>query len=258
LGRSSVRYRLPWRFIAGFLASVAARLPRSLARDAQRAVAGLHPALEILGAEHIPPRGPCLVTCNHYNCPGFGTWWLTFAIASAVASRRSPDSDPEMHWVMTAAWTCPPGTWQSTIETPLTRWAFARVARLYGFVTMPPATHQVQARVAAVLRTLRLARLLAQKGGMVGLAPKGGDTPGRLGDPPKGVGSFIALLVEAGLPLLPVGVTEQGGSLSVSFGPPFIPETPSSRALRDQAVARQVMDSIARQLPSRSYRTFTG
>jgi 1-acyl-sn-glycerol-3-phosphate acyltransferase len=106
-----------------------------------------------------------------------------------------------------------------------------------------------EARAVAVLRTVRQARQAARGGGMVGLAPEGRDAPGGLGEPPKGAGMFLALLVEAGLPVLPVGVTEQGGRLRVSFGPVFVPEVPRIRAERDGAVARQVMDAIARQLP---------
>jgi hypothetical protein len=108
---------------------------------------------------------------------------------------------------------------------------------------------ELEARAAAVLRTVRLARRLALEGGMVGLAPEGMDVAERLGRPPQGAGSFIALLVEAGLPVLPVGVTEREGRLSVSFVRPFAPDIPSSRSELDRTVARQVMASIARQLP---------
>jgi hypothetical protein len=114
---------------------------------------------------------------------------------------------------------------------------------------MPPDPDEVEARAAAVLRTVRLARRIAPVGGMVGLAPEGMDVQGRFGKLPKSVGAFIALLVEAGLPVLPVGVTEQRGRLRVSFGPLFVPDTPLSRSERDRAVARQVMTAIARQLP---------
>ena len=132
------RYRLPRRFLGGFVWAVSALRPRSFARDAQVAVRELRPGLEVLGGEHVPPRGPCLVACNHYSRPGFDAWWLALAITAAVAAHRAPDADPEVHWVMTAAWTFPESGWRHRILTPLTRWAFGRVARVYGFVTMPP------------------------------------------------------------------------------------------------------------------------
>lgn len=246
------RYRLPCRFLGSFPWAVLALRPRSFARDAQVAVKGLRPGLEVLGGEHIPPRGPCLVACNHYGRPGFAAWWLALAITAAVAAHRAPDADPEVHWVMTAGWTFPESGWRHRVLTPITRWAFDRVARVYGFVTMPPMPpdpREAELRALAALRTVRLARRAAQEGGMVGLAPEGQDVPEGLGQPPEGAGKFFALLVGAGLPVLPVGVAEQGGRLCVSFGPLFVPELTPDRAERDRAVARQVMTAIARQLP---------
>ncbi|MBC7249217.1 MAG: 1-acyl-sn-glycerol-3-phosphate acyltransferase [Anaerolineae bacterium] len=245
------RYRIPRRFLPGFLWSAVALRPRSFAQDAQLAVTGLSPELAVLGSQHIPPRGPCLVTCNHYNRPGFATWWLALAITAAVAAGRAPDADPQVRWVMTAAWTFPESPWRRRVLTPLTRWAFARVARVYGFVTMPPMPpdpREVEARAQAVLRTLRLARRLVQEGGILGLAPEGQDVAASLGPPPQGAGRFLALLVETGLPVLPVGVAERDGRLRVSFGPLFVPRIPSRGHERDRVVAQQVMDAIARQL----------
>ena len=245
-------YRFPRWLMGRILGAVLTLRPRSIARDAQVAMTGLHPALTVLGGRHIPPHDPCLVACNHYSRPGFDAWWLALAITAVVAAHRAPDADPEMHWVMTAAWTFPESDWRHRVLTPITRWAFARIARVYGFVTMPPMPpdpREVEARALAVLRTVRLARRAAQAGGMVGLAPEGQDVSEGLGQPPRGAGEFITLLVRAGLPVLPVGVSEHGGYLRVSFGPLFVPHLPADRAERDRAVARQVMAAIARQLP---------
>lgn len=245
-------YQLPRQMLGGFLWSVAALRPRSLTCDAQVAVTGLQPPIQILGSEHIPACDPCLVTCNHYSRPGFDAWWISLAVSAAVAARRAADADAEIHWVMTAAWTFPEGTWQRRVLTPLTRWAFDRVARVYGFVTMPPMPpdpQEVEARAMAVLRTVRLARRLAREGGMIGLAPEGRDFAQGLGQSPEGAGEFIALLVRAGLPVLPSGVMETEGRLRVSFGELFVPEIPSARAERDRVVAQQVMTAIAQQLP---------
>jgi len=225
--------------------------PRSFARHAQWALAGLSPPMDVLGVEHIPACGPCLVTCNHYSRPVFGAWWIALAISAAIASHRHPTADPEIHWVMTAAWTFPESKLKARVLTPVTRWAFNRMAQVYGFVTMPPmppAPDEVEARAIAVLRTIRLAWRVAPQGGMLGLAPEGMDTTGKLGELPQGAGTFISLLLKAGLPLLPVGVTEQAGRLRLSFGQLFIPDIPPRRVDRDLTVSRQVMTSIARQL----------
>ena len=249
-------YELPPRFLAGFLWSALAGRPRSFAWDAERAVARLAPPPLVLGGEHVPPRGPCLVTCNHYTRPGFPAWWLTLAVTAAVAARRAPGADPQLHWVMTAGWTFPGSPWRQRTLTPLTYWAFRRVARVYDFVTMPPMPPdpaQTEARALAVRRTLRLGRRLVAEGGMLGLAPEGRDLPAGaslpLGEPPPGVGDFITLLVQMGFPVLPVAVAEPDGRLRLSFGPPFLPEIPPGRRARDGSVAGQVMAAIARQLP---------
>ncbi len=244
-------YRLPAKLVGNILWSLLTMRPRSIARDGLVAAAGMSPPPEVLGSEYIPPRGPCLVACNHYSRPGLGVWWTVLGITAAVVARRAPNADPEVHWVMTAAWTFPESRWRQRLLTPLTRFAFGRAARVYGLVTMPPmppAPHEVTARAAAVLRTVRLARRLARKGGMIGLAPEGQDNPTGLGQPPKGSGAFIALLVEAGLPVLPVGVTERGGRMRISFGETFLPSVPPRRVERDRAVARQVMEAIALQI----------
>jgi 1-acyl-sn-glycerol-3-phosphate acyltransferase len=224
---------------------------RAFSRDAQVAVSQLRPQPEVLGSDHVPLHGPCLVTCNHYSRPGFEAWWIALAISAAIAACRAPDADGEIHWVMTAAWTFPESEWRRRLLTPLTRWAFARAAHVYGFVTMPPmppAPDELAARAAAIRRTLRLARQLVGSGGMIGLAPEGQDVAERLGQPPPGAGSFIALLVRTGLPVLPVGVGERDGRLTVSFGPRFTPSIPPRRADRDAAVAQQAMEAIARQV----------
>jgi hypothetical protein len=207
---------------------------------------------ELVGTENIPPRGPCLVTCNHYTRPGFGSWWLTLSVTSAVATCRAADAEREVHWVMAEAWTYP-DRWRSQLITPATRWAFRRVAHSYNFVPMPPMPprpHEVAARASAVLRTVRLGGALAGRGGMIGLAPEGGDMPDGLGRPPAGVGEFIGLLAALGLPVLPVGVSEANDRLVISFGPTFVPALPSARAEREAVVSGQVMAAIAQRLPS--------
>jgi 1-acyl-sn-glycerol-3-phosphate acyltransferase len=240
-------YRLPRRLVIGILWSVLALRPRSFARDARVALAGLRPPLEVLGEENVPVRGLLLVVCNHYSRTGFDAWWLALAISAAVAAQRAPNADPEVRWVMTAAWTFPESRWKRRYLMPVTKKVFRRMARVYGFVpmpAMPPAPSEVEERARAVLETVRLVR----EGASIGLAPEGRDTSGGLGEPPEGVGRFIAMLVGAGLIVLPVGVSETAGRLRVSFGPAFVPDIPSERGEQDRVVTQQVMNAIARQL----------
>jgi hypothetical protein len=83
----------------------------------------------------------------------------------------------------------------------------------------------------------------------VGLSPDGRAVrDAHVEEPPAGVGEFVALLVQAGLPVLPVGVVEKGGRLRLSFGPAFVPQVPAERGERNRLVARQVMEAIGRQV----------
>jgi hypothetical protein len=152
-----------------------------------------------------------------------------------------------MAWVMTAAWRFEGNPWRQRVFTPLSRIVFARIAKTYGFVTMPPMPPEPEEaieRAVAVRRTLRLARRLVATRGLLGLSPEGRDTAVGLAEPPPGVGSFIALLMGTGMPLLPVAIHEADGRLRIRFGPTFVPEVPTDRAVRDRAVAAQVMDAI--------------
>jgi 1-acyl-sn-glycerol-3-phosphate acyltransferase len=245
------QYHISWWAWARLIGSALVLRQRSFSEDCLEVVSGIQPPLEVLGAEHIPSQGPCLVTCNHYHRPGFAAWWIAVGVSSTVAARRAPDANRDIHWLMTAAWTFPENRLRR-ILTPMTRWVFRRVARVYGFVPMPPmppSRDEVEARARAVMQTLRLSRGLAKEGGMIAIAPEGQDTtPGELGTPPEGAGEFIALLVQTGMPVLPVGLWEVDGRLRVSFGPLFIPHIPSERAQRDKFVSEQVMGAIAKLL----------
>jgi hypothetical protein len=246
-----IRYPLSWRLAVGLVWSLCTLRRRSFAEDARRAVAELRPPLEVTGGEHVPATGPCLVTCNHYSRPGFQAWWLAFAITAAMAERRAPGAVDEVFWVMTAAWRFENSRWRQRFLAPLSRRAFVRVARVYGFVTMPPmppVPEETEERAVAVLRTVRLARRLVRTGGLLALAPEGRDVPIGLAEPPPGLGLFVGLLAEAGMPLLPAAVSERSGRLRVSFGPVFRPGIPARRADRDVAIAGQVMAAIARLL----------
>ncbi|MGC9349299.1 MAG: lysophospholipid acyltransferase family protein [Anaerolineae bacterium] len=255
--REPPHYRMPLRVIRDMLWATITGRSRSLALDAQHAMAAISAAPVIVGADHIPARGPCLITCNHYTRPGLGAWWIAVLISASIASHRAMDAPSDVHWVMTDAWRYPQGDWRRHVVTPASRWAISQVARMYDLVTMPampPDPAEVKARAVSVLRAVRMAKRLAAEGGLLGLAPEGRDTPGPIGMPPAGAGEFIALLVRTGLPVLPVALAEVADRLRVSFGPPFVPDVPDDRTIRDQVVIDQVMVAIADQLPKTSDR----
>jgi len=224
---------------------------RSFRSDAQACLRRLSPPLAVLGCEHIPRGGPCLLVFNHYHRPGFGAWWLALALAATVPA--------EIHFIMTNELTFP-GRWYGWAGRPLSRLLLGRAARMYGFTSMPPMPprpRDVAGRAAAVREALAFATANPQA--VIGLSPEGGDAPGgALAWPPPGAGRFISLLAARGFPLVPVGCYEEAGAFCLRFGAASRLEVRGgTAAARDREAARQVMTRIARQLPERLRGPFT-
>ena len=245
-------YHVPRRLLLAIGWSLVTGGRRSVLADAQRAFADRRPQVEFRGTGNIPPEAACLVVCNHYARPGFSAWWIGMGVNAAFAGRRAAGADIDIRWVMSSAWTFPEDPLKATFLTPITRIVYTRLAKLYGFVSMPPmppAPHEVKERAAAVLRAVRMARAGKDKGILVGLSPEGQDFGMYLGVPPEGVGEFISLLVAAGLPVLPVGVFEEGEELVISVGEAFVPDIRGDKRERDSQVAAEVMAAIQKLVP---------
>ena len=243
----SPTYPLPWQILPGLAADLLLGRRRSLRADAVACVARLTPSLQVLGEEFIPRGGPCLLTVNHYTRPGLPAWWLVLAASACVPA--------EIHWTMTSAWTYPDAL-RARLVTPLTRIFFQRIAKMYGFTSMPPMPpdpREVERRAKAVRQVLEYARQAESP--MIGLAPEGRDAPkdqpGALVEPPSGVGRFVLQLTRLGLSICPVGVFESDGRLCIRFGQAYGLEfQPGMKAEeRDRLVRRQVMMRIANLLP---------
>jgi hypothetical protein len=235
------RYSLPPSLVGRVALALPAGGSRSFRADARAAMARLRPPLVVLGRENLPEAGPCLLTVNHYFRPGFQAWWIALGLSSVVAY--------DLHWVMTSAWTYtdPLGR---LVFAPTMRWLLGRLARIYGFTTMPPESGEVEGRASAVRRVLAWARRTPQPA--LGLAPEGRDAPGGvLQWPPSGAGRFITHLAGLGLRLVPVGAYESDEGLCLrvgaSYGLELAPETSPDE--RDRQVSGQVMRHIAALVP---------
>ncbi len=247
-------YSLSWTTVLGLIGAIVGGRRRSFRRDACACIARLRPPLRVEGEAYIPQHGPCLLTLNHYARPGFRAWWLALAVGAVVPA--------EVHWVMTAAWTFP-DPFRSRLLTPLTRWLFARIARVYGFTPMPPmptfgtdevtdlASAELLERATAVRRVLTWARQTPEP--LLALAPEGRDTPGGvLSMPLPGSGRFMLHLANLGFSIVPVGAFEADGRFCLRFGPPYVLTVPAdlSAHARDRAACEVVMSHLARQLPA--------
>ena len=218
---------------------------RSFREDAIACIERLVPPLQVLGRENIPSCGPCLLTFNHYSRPDFNAWWIALAVASQLPM--------DAHFVMTGELTSP-GKRYTPGGMPFSRWLLRRVAKVYGFTSMPPMPPRekdVEARAHSVREVLSFAG--RTKNPVICFAPEGADMPGgRLTYPPSGAGRFMLRLAGKGLKVIPVGVCEEDGCLCVSFGPAYELSVPSQMSSdeKDRAAAKVVMENIARLLPS--------
>jgi hypothetical protein len=240
-------YSYPPRLIPGMAGSLLFGGRRSFRRDGELCIERLKPPLRILGAENIPPSGPCLITFNHYYRPGFNAWWMALALAAAVPV--------DIHFVMTGELTWP-GKWYAPPGRAGSRWLLGRFSRIYGFTSMPPMPPRqkdVAARAKSVLEFLSYARAHPQV--VLGLAPEGGDNPptGALARPSSGAGRFVLLLAELGFPIQPVGAYEEDGEFCLNFGSAYQLQVPGGLKpdAKDHAAAQKVMAAIACQLPAR-------
>jgi hypothetical protein len=236
-------YPVPKSILADLAWAAIFNKKRSFRQDALACVRLLCPPLGLSGVENIPSTGGFIATFNHYSRSGFGVWWIALGLSATIPT--------EMHWTMTSGWTYP-DLLRSITLTPLTHWAFRKIASVYGFTNMPPMPprpEDLMDRARAIREVLQFVRRVEKP--VLGLAPEGGDSPGgKLAMPPSGVGRFIFHLCEAGLDILPVGAYEEN-QLCLNFGKVYRLENLKSMKgdELDLYVRSVVMTHIASLLP---------
>jgi 1-acyl-sn-glycerol-3-phosphate acyltransferase len=247
------RYPFPLRLAAKIAWSALRGEARSFAEDARRLTAALPEPLQVRGRQHIPTRGPLLVTCNHYTRPGLPAWWMTLAISAVLPY--------PVHWIVTSAFTFHGHPLLERL-TPLTSLAMRRLALVYDFSLMPPMppakptsapSRAANAALGASAVRQVLRRVKADPQAVIGLAPEGRDsTDLSLLPPLPGVGRFVNHLSCAGLEILPAGLFEDGRALVLHFGLPYRLDLPAglSPAELDAHAAVVVMSGIAALLPA--------
>ena len=240
------QYSYPSGMVAGLAFDFLFKRAHSFREDGLACIGQLKPNLQVIGIDHIPQNGPCIITFNHYFRAGFNAWWMALALSATIPV--------DIHFVMTGELTFP-GEWYGPLGRAGSRWLLKRFSRIYGFTTMPPMPPRpkdVEARAWSVRRVLAFVKSHPQA--MLGLAPEGGDQPGGLLNwPPAGAGRFILLLADQGFPVLPVGVYEENGAFCLCFGKMYTLGIPPglSTDQKDHAVSEIVMQAIAHQLPAR-------
>jgi len=237
-------YTYPRGLFAKIARDVVLLRRRNFRADAKACIENLRPPLQVLETENIPQHGPCVITVNHYHREGFSAQWIALAIAACVPV--------DMHWVMTGEFTYS-GKWYEVFGSIGSRLLLDRLARIYGFTTMPPMPPRrkdVEARAVSVWTVLEYVRHISNP--ILGLAPEGYDPPGGvLAQPASGVGRFGLLLSNAGLKFIPVGAYETDGVFTVHFGETYELHVlrEMSAAEKDLQAAQVIMKNIAQLLP---------
>ena len=246
-------YSLPPRTVAGLLVDLLTARRRSFRADGLAFIQRIQPPMRVFGAQHIPLRGPCVITFNHFYRPDFNVWYAALALAALVPA--------EIHFVMTGELTFP-GKSYAPLGMKLSKLLLRRVGRVYGFTTMPPMPprpQDVEARADAVRAVVDFARRSVEP--LIGLAPEGGDSvDGRLARPAAGVGRFALLLAARGLRVAPLGVYEEHGEFCLHFGEAYELSAPRGLSAdeKDRLAAQTLMEHIAVLVPSHLRGEFGG
>ncbi|MCJ7510128.1 MAG: hypothetical protein MUP14_04470 [Dehalococcoidia bacterium] len=235
-------YEFPRLPLARFGLDLLLRRRRSLLKDSQTVMAANPYRRQARGLENVPSEGPFVLVANHYDRPGLHVYHCGMFIATVIAERRS--LSPGIRWVITSEW-YGHRIGPIPIPTGLTRWVFRRISKAYGLVVMPRRASLAVGRAAVLRRIARIAQRVP-----IGLMPEAGGS-GILREALEGSGLFLGALSERGLPLLPIGVWEEDGTLIVRFGEPFALSVAKegSRQEQDRQAREQVMVAVGRLLP---------
>ena len=218
---------------------------RDILEDSRAILKNHSPRADIRHMENIPPKGPYLITLNHYSRPGFFILWAALEICAALP-------EPSI-WLMTAAWTNRSGGFD-LVSAALTRVVFGRLAYIYGLVTMPPmppSSDEATRRALSIQRLL--GKLRKQPDAILCIAPEGMDFPGgMLGVPYPGTGRMLLQVANILKRVIPVGVYEEEVErLVINFGHPYELRVPGKDENIDKVVTDQVMRHIASLLPAK-------
>jgi hypothetical protein len=248
----SPQYHFSWTIILALISAAVKRETRSFRTDSEYLITKIFPPVVFMGSNRIPCVKPILLTVNHYSRPGFSIMWVVIAISAYIPV--------DIHWIMTNAWEYPTYI-QNIVFKPLSHFILSKIARIYGFTSMPPLPPSVDDQENSVISIRNLFEFIrSTKIPVIGMAPEGRDMPsGVLGNPARGTGKLIQELSKKGFLFVPVGAYEEDGALHIAIGDPYELIMPGeiNPSEYDVYVSQMVMRKIAKLIPVRLRGNFT-
>jgi hypothetical protein len=215
---SEVSYSIPWDLIFTLGPHIVHRTPTSVDAFTRGICDRLQPNPQILGIENLPPSPTFILVANHYQRKGL---WILFPAAiltQVIRQHYGPldePLDPPVRWMVTANWPrikFGPLSFPSPGDILLPRVADALCCYPVSFAGSN------QAFTARSLR--RILREAPRSNRPLGIFPEGvAGSAGTFTDPIPGVDRLLNHLAKAGMPALPVCISESDGHLLFRIGP---------------------------------------
>ena len=230
----SLGYIVRWLFDVAVL-----RRRRRLGPDSRAMLRGAQPRPRVVGIEHMPREGACIVVMNHYERPGLRVWWCAALVGAALEAHRG--GEPPVHWLITDRFE---RFRYFGVPMPdrLMAWLLGKIGGAYGLLLVAKPDDEVRSRSSL----LREAREILRAGAVLGITPEAASGCGQeLAAAWPGSGAAVSWLSSGTTPLVPVAVRDdEDGAMVATFGAPFTLERMS-----DEEGARAVMGPVAALLP---------
>ncbi len=204
----------------------------------------------IVDMENLPAKGPFVLIPNHYERKD-AVWvgWSAIAMSAEIARTRSRSAVSNLHWVMTDTWAdCYIGPFH--VSPKYLGWVLKGFGNVYGIIRMPAhdlPNHDFQRpRSASALHEIFNA---LDRDECIAVHPEAGGFE-TLIQPPRGAGRVLACFDRRHVPVVPVGVFEKDGHMTIRFGAPLAAGT--FLGLSDVDAADIAMLAICALVPERT------
>ena len=210
---SEVAIKVPWRLIFGLGPNIVDRSPTSVDVFTAGICKVIKPEPLISGLENLPENPTFVLAANHYQRKGL---WILFpaAILTQIIRQHYGPADPPVRWMVTANW---PRIRLGRLSFPSPGdILLPRVADALACYPVSFAGSNQEFTARSIRRVLREAPRASRP---LGIFPEGvGGSAGVLTKAIPGVGRLLTHLAKAGMPVVPVCISEAQGRLVFRIG----------------------------------------